>query len=191
MDTRYKPTKRALHREIERVKEQRSRCRRVIALAMIACFALGAGVIVTTLARPVQVHGISMLPTLAAGDILLMDCTGKVPQYGDVVVLPMQEQRETQLVKRVIGLPGDEIWISDLGEVFRNGEQLSEPYVKAHSLQPCDIELPVTVPEGYIFIMGDNRPSSLDSRSRAVGMVPIKQVIGRVWSSGRMLAGQE
>ncbi len=95
------------------------------------------------------------------------------------------ELKQRYYVKRVIAMPGDTIDIQD-GNVYLNGEELYEPYYKGLTT-PTDysVDYPITVEEGHIFVMGDNRPNSLDSRSSSLGQVPIDAVIGksqlRIW----------
>ena len=93
------------------------------------------------------------------------------------------------LLKRVIGTAGDRIDIDKSGNVSVNGERIEEPYVTGRSLGECDIELPYRVPEGQVFVMGDHRSVSVDSRVREVGCVSQEQVIGevvfRIWPLNR------
>lgn len=160
----------------------------MISICTAMTLVLGIGLSVVFLARPVQVNGLSMLPTLKEGDVLLMDCVRTVPSHGDVIVSHLRGEDGLWLVKRVVGLPGDEIFIDKAsGQVYRNGEMLKETYVQELSYEPCDTGFPVTVPEGHIFVLGDNREVSVDSRSAQIGMVPLDTLIGRVWSSSRLV----
>ena len=84
------------------------------------------------------------------------------------------------LLKRVIGTSGDIIDISEDGTVFVNGQALDEPYVNEKAFGECDIELPYQVPDNRIFVMGDHRSVSVDSRSTAVGCIADENVIGKV-----------
>ena len=94
-------------------------------------------------------------------------------------LFPPEEYKNYPYIKRVIGLPGDEIDIRD-NQVYVNGELLEEPYLdEGIAVLPNQLEVPVTVPEGYIFVMGDNRPKSLDSRSDELGFVPLEAVAGK------------
>jgi signal peptidase I len=105
------------------------------------------------------------------------------PDYGDIVVFHTDEQRD--FIKRVIGLPGDQIAIKD-GKVFRNGKPLEEPYI--YEPMNFNMEEEVTVPEGHIYVLGDNRNNSKDSRR--IGPVNIDAVVGRadliIWPLDRM-----
>jgi signal peptidase I len=134
-------------------------------------------VLVSTIFFPVvQVAGDSMKPTLENGDILVLFKTEKV-SYGDLCCVSWQNKT---LLKRVIGLSGDKIDIDQQGNVFVNDELLDEPYVENKCLGNCEIEFPYQVPDNKVFILGDQRDSSVDSRSIAIGCVGTDQIIGHV-----------
>ncbi len=137
--------------------------------------------------QPNQVKGISMVPTFKDGDyILTSKITYKIrgPKRGDVIVLQSPNNPDIDYIKRIIGLPGDEIMVQN-GNVYLNGELLVEPYisVKTNTWQGEGHYLkegvPVVVPPGYVFVMGDNRPRSSDSRE--FGPIPIQHIIGLVF----------
>jgi signal peptidase I len=141
-------------------------------------------VLISTLFMPViQVSGDSMEPTLKDGDILLLVRT-KSFESGDLCCVSWHNK---MLLKRVIGLPGDRIDIDKDGTVSVNGKVLDEPYATDKSLGECDVQLPLTVPENSLFVLGDKRATSIDSRSSAVGCIEKDQIVGRVlftlWSS--------
>ena len=104
-----------------------------------------------------------------------------MPEYGDIIVFDAAiytaEGEGKKLIKRVIGLPGDVLEIKG-GLVYRNGKALQEEYVYGQ-LTPGEM-IPTTVSKGCIFVMGDNRPTSLDSRDPAIGQVPLADIMGRV-----------
>ena len=86
------------------------------------------------------------------------------------------------MAKRVIGVGGDKSDIDlDKGTVAVNGELLDEPYISAPTKRRFDVEFPLTVPEGTVFLMGDNRPSSLDSRSTEIGFIDQRDILGKVF----------
>lgn len=133
------------------------------------------------LVRTATVSGSSMVPTLHDRERLLLWQAGyHDPQYEDIVVVDRTGTGEPPVIKRVIGRAGDRIDIDfSAGEVRRNGELLAEPYVYEPTYAFQDVEFPVTVPEGTVFVMGDNRNHSLDSRDSSIGMVDLRRIMGR------------
>lgn len=134
-------------------------------------------VLVATLWLPVlQIYGHSMAPTLIEGEIVV---TVKNSDFkpGDVVAFYYNNKI---LVKRVIGTPGDWIEIDEEGRVCVNQILLEEPYVQEYALGECDIEMPYQVPDGRIFVMGDNRATSVDSRSSTVGCISEEEIVGKI-----------
>lgn len=130
----------------------------VVALVVVS-------ILFTLLCRVVNVSGDSMTDTLVNGEKLLLTGAITNPTYGDIVVI--RRENDTPLIKRVIGLPGDKIFINDAtGIVYRNGEALDEPYTRdgTGSTPSRGMVDAYTVPEGGIFVLGDNRRDSLDSR---------------------------
>ena len=133
--------------------------------------------------RPTIVKQTSMQPTLNPNDYLIMYKRAYVhhqPQRGDIIIFQSQllddRGREKLLIKRVIGLPGDTLTITD-GKVYINGKEYDEPYLK-DGYTPGEI-YDYTVPEGQYFVMGDNRVVSVDSRSSEVGTVAASAIKGR------------
>ena len=127
----------------------------------------------------VNVSGTSMTPGLDPGEIVLVEKVSKhfsEPEFGDVMIVKYRTVDERYYVKRVIGLPGDTIEVSD-GSVIRNGEALVEPYILEEYIDTPMSE--ITVPEGHVFVMGDNRNNSTDSRSAHVGPIPEEDLIGK------------
>ncbi len=128
------------------------------------------------------VHGNSMNPTLQNGDQLILQVLGFQAQRGDIVVCISDTfQPREALVKRVIGLPGDMVDIDPDGYLIRNGETVYEPYIAAliESQKRGDQIYPVTVQPGHVFVMGDNRNGSTDSRWMTVGQIREEQIIGK------------
>ena len=142
----------------------------IVALIAVAC-------VFVLLFRVVTVDGPSMNDTLAHGDSLVLTSLFFTPERGDIVVI--NRPGTYPLIKRVIGVSGDRIRIDEeSGQVYLNDVLLDEPYIKGDVTPVYDMTDTVTVPEGHLFVMGDNRCDSLDSRS--LGTFPLEQVMGEV-----------
>ena len=171
-----------LEEELER-ERYRNRFRTALQSTIFALILVAAGaVLVASLWMPVlQIYGTSMQPGLSSGDVVVAFKTENMKR-GDVVAFYYNNKI---LVKRVIGLAGDQIDIDANGVVKVNGETLQEPYVKRLALGQCNITLPYTVPENRMFVIGDDREGSVDSRNSSVGSVDGEQIVGkllfRVW----------
>ena len=124
--------------------------------------------------RIVKVDGHSMDPTLSNGERILINLLKK-PDYDDIVVVDGYTEYGRPLVKRVIGKGGDKLEFKN-GHVYRNGNELDESYI--HEPMEFSMDGSYTVPEGMVFVMGDNRNHSSDSRF--IGPVPVDHVLGRV-----------
>lgn len=128
--------------------------------------------------RVVQVDGHSMEPTLLNGERMLMTPLGE-PDYGSVVIVDSYIPYGKPLVKRVIGKAGDTIDIDFAnGIVYRNGTALDEPYIAEPTYTYEGTDFPLTVPENCLFVMGDNRNASKDSRSSEIGCVDTRDILG-------------
>lgn len=166
-----------LERELKRERYKR-RYRRTLKSTVYALITVAAvAVLVATLWLPVlEIYGSSMVPTLTDGQIVLSLKTDKL-ETGQVVAFYYNNKI---LVKRVIAQPGDWVNIDAEGNVYVNGAVLEEPYVSDKALGECDIGLPYQVPENRVFVMGDHRSTSIDSRNTAVGCITEDQIVGRL-----------
>ena len=136
-------------------------------------------VLVATLFLPVlRIFGTSMTPTLTEDDIVV-SIKGVDLKQGDILSFYYNNRI---LVQRVIAFPGDWVDIDDAGNLYVNGELLDEPYLSENSKArgECDINLPYQVPDGRIFVCGDHRATSVDSRSTTVGCVAEEQIVGKI-----------
>ena len=141
-------------------------------IVVAACAAL-----IATLVLPVlQIAGTSMEPSLTDGNIVLLAKTEKLKQ-GDLCAFYYSNKI---LIKRVIATPGNYLWIQPDGTVFVNGTKLDEPYISEKALGECDVEFPYQVPENAYFMMGDQRETSIDSRSSVIGCITQDQIIGKI-----------
>lgn len=144
-----------------------------VALAVVTVTLLS-----TFCARLVRVDGISMNPGLLDGQRLLITRL-LTPDYGDIVVTDSRIDYGKPLIKRVIGKAGDTIDIDfAAGIVYRNGEALDEPYTAEPTYMEEGTEFPLTVPENSLFLMGDNRNHSGDSRSSLIGCIDTRDILG-------------
>ena len=149
-----------------------------VLVSMMAAFVL----VFTFVARIIVVSGPSMENTLIEGDLILVWSLGYTPRQGDIVVLTQESYQEDSIVKRVIAVEGQQVDIDyTSGTVYVDGVPLEEGYTKEQMRIPSYGEgiNHVTVPEGCIFVMGDNRNESADSRLPAIGIVDTRCVIGR------------
>ena len=135
------------------------------------------------LGRVIVVDGSSMVPTLHHGDLLLLQGIGYTPEQGDIVVLTKEFQNvDTPIVKRVIATGGQTVHIDySTSTVYVDGVALDEPYINELMRMPMvETITDVTVPEGSVFVMGDNRNNSSDSRVPELGTVDERYILGEV-----------
>ncbi len=148
--------------------------------ALLFAFALIV-LLYTFLFRIVTVSGTSMEKTLQWNDRVIVSCLAYQPQHGDIIVVDSYTDYGEPLVKRVIAVGGDVVDINErTGTVSVNGGILDEPYVHDDMTLLHDVAFPLTVPEGYVFLLGDNRGVSLDSRSSEVGLIDERDILGKV-----------
>ena len=179
----------------KQVAEERKRLRkrnRVIrkittALGTLLVVAAAAVLLSTYVFSAIQVSGDSMEPTLSNGDVLVL-LNSKKFSGGQLCCVAWQNK---MLIKRVIAVSGDSVEIDANGNVSVNGVLLNEPYVTDKSLGECDIDFPFLVPEGKVFVLGDQRATSIDSRSKAVGAVDEDQIVGKVLFKAWPLGGKK
>lgn len=167
----------ALKSELRRERYKR-RFRRVLRKTVDALIVVAAvAAIIATLLLPVlQIAGTSMEPTLNDGDIVVLAKTDKL-ETGDLCAFYYSNKI---LIKRVIATPGDYLWLEPDGTVFLNGVELEEPYLTEKALGECDISFPYQVPENAYFMMGDQRETSIDSRSSVIGCIATDHLIGKI-----------
>ena len=182
------PSKKQVASERRRLRH-RAQVTRSVVLSVGALIVVAAiAVLLSSFVFPViQVSGDSMEPTLGDGDILVLLNTDNY-SGGQLCCVAWQNKL---LIKRVIALGGDTVDIDDNGNVFVNGTELDEPYVTDKCLGECDMEFPFIVPEDKVFVMGDRRASSIDSRSSAIGPVGTDQIVGKVLFKAWPLGGKQ
>lgn len=147
-----------------------------LVFALIICI-----IVFVFIFRIVDVSGDSMNPTLLNGDKLVVSDVFYKPKQGDIVIFRKDEYKAEALVKRVIATEGQTIEIDfDRGRVYVDGELLDEPYIAEPTHNQLDFQGPQTVPEGCVFVMGDNRNASSDSRRAQIGMVDERLIVGKV-----------
>ena len=140
--------------------------------------------VVTYVGQRTQVIGSSMEPMLSDGDNLIVDKISyrfQDPQRFDIIVFPFQYEENTYYIKRIIGLPGETIYIDENGQIFINDILLKESYGKEVILDSGRAYEPITLGADEYFVMGDNRNNSSDSRDPAVGNIHRDELIGKAW----------
>ena len=148
----------------------------------LVCSVLAVVLLFTFAARLIGVDGRSMVPTLQNGDRLLVVSPLLTDDYrqGDIVVLRKQSFLEEPIVKRVIATGGQTVDIDfSSGSVYVEGRELEEPYIAELTFEEEGMKFPLTVPEGSVFVMGDNRNHSNDSRDYRLGTVDARYIIGK------------
>ena len=177
MKSTGQPTTQQLENELGRVRYRR-RYRTVLKSTVYTLITVAAiSVLVATLWLPVlQIYGNSMTPTLQDGEIIF-SVKGSEFDQGDIIAFYYNNKI---LVKRVIAGPGSWVNITGDGTVYVNDAELSEPYLAEKAFGDTDIALPYQVPDGKLFVMGDHRSTSVDSRNTAVGCVAQEQIVGRI-----------
>ena len=134
-------------------------------------------ILVAVLLLPVlRIYGSSMNPSLTEEDIVVSVKTSDF-KTGDIIAFYYNNKI---LVKRVIANPGDWVDIDQEGNVYVNNVKLDEPYIKESAFGDTNIKLPYQVPDSRIFVMGDNREVSIDSRNTSVGCVAEEQIVGKI-----------
>lgn len=171
------PTTNQLAEELKREKYRKNYHSVLRSTISILITVSATAILVAVLLLPVlQIYGRSMNPTLTEGNIVL-SLKGSSFRTGDVIAFYYNNKI---LVKRVIANPGDWVDISEDGTVYVNSRPLAEPYLSEKAYGETNISLPYQVPESKIFVMGDNRDVSVDSRNTAVGCVAEEQIVGKI-----------
>lgn len=139
---------------------------------------------ITFVGQRTQVSGSSMENTLSHNDNLIVDKISyrfKKPQRFDIIVFPYEYEKDTYYIKRIIGLPGENVRIDEKGNIYIDDTLLEESYGKAVIADPGRAAEGVTLAEDEYFVLGDNRNDSVDSRTEAVGNIHKEDIVGRAW----------
>ena len=184
---RFGPTTEQIRTELERVRYRRTFANTLRSTIFILIVVSASAVLIAVLLLPVlRIYGHSMNDTLDEGDVVV-SIKGSSFKTGDIIAFYYNNKL---LVKRVIGQPGDWVDIDEAGNVYVNQVMLEEPYLDSKAFGETNIELPYQVPESRIFVLGDNRDVSIDSRNTSVGCVAEEQIAGkivfRVWPLDKM-----
>ena len=147
-----------------------------VVIALICCV-----LVFVFVARVIDVVGHSMVPTLEDGDKIVITRLAGEYEVGDIVVLRKDTFRQEPIVKRIIAKEGQTVDIDfTTGTVYVDGIALDEPYINELTYDPEDFVGPIIIPEGHVFVLGDNRNNSTDSRRATIGTVDERYIMGKV-----------
>lgn len=171
------PSVEQLNTELNRINH-RSRFRKLLRSTIYTLIVVSAvAVLVAVLFLPVlRIYGNSMTPTLNEGEIVI-SIKGADIDHGDVVGVYFGSKL---LIKRCIALEHEWVNIDEDGNVYVEGELIDEPYLTEKAFGECNLELPYQVPDGSIFVMGDHRETSIDSRNTSVGCIDTENIVGKI-----------
>lgn len=171
------PTVAQVETEKQRIEHQEAYRKSLSGTIYVLTIVAALAVLISSLLLPVmQITGNSMEPSLYSGNIVVVIKT-KDFAVGDLCCFSWNNKT---MIKRVIACAGDWVDIKDDGTVYVNYQELEEPYIAEKSLGETDLTYPYQVPENTVFVMGDKRDSSVDSRNSVIGCVYKDQIIGEV-----------
>lgn len=171
------PTAEQLENQLKKIKYRQNYIRILGNTISSLLIVSAVAVLISMLFLPVlRVTGTSMTPTMLNDELIICNKRNNF-KSGDIVAFYFNNKI---LLKRVIGVAGDIIDVKEDGSVYVNGELLEESYLTEKSFGECDIELPYQVPDNRIFVMGDHRSTSIDSRSSSVSTIADEYIIGKV-----------
>ena len=179
------PTEQEIKTEIKRLEYREKYFRTLKSTFLTIISVIAAFFLISTLVLPVfRTYGDAMQPTLKEGQLVITLRTTKV-KSGDLICFYYNNK---VLIKRVIAVGGDTVNIDWHGNVSVNDVKLDEPYITEKAFGECNVSLPFKVPLSKVFVMGDNRSASVDSRHTEVGCISQEQIIGklilRIWPLG-------
>lgn len=166
-----------MKQELKQIRYKRAYARTL--RSTLACVVMAVALILCAVAflPIIRITGDSMSHTLNRGDILLT-LRGDEVQRGDLIVFYVEGNK--MLVKRAVAVAGDRVEMTEDGVLIVNDQPVDEPYISSRALGECDQEFPLVVPQERVFVLGDHRELSIDSRSSAMGCIAREQVIGKV-----------